>query len=451
MDHRRPPLRVIILVIVIVLVLAGYFIYNNVINRSQPADGALSASGTVETTEVAIAPELAGKVAEVLVDEGDSVKTGDTLLRLDDTLLKAQRAAAAAGLESAKAGASTAEAAVAAAQVQYDMALNTALNDDRSNRTASWNEAKPLDFNQPSWYFSKAEQMASLQTEAAAAKISLEAAQENLAFVQEKSTSSAFLGTEKRLADARVALQVAQDVLDRTNTALDAQEMKDEAQNSLDDARSELTDAQEAYDETLTTEGAQDVRQARAKLFVAQERYDLVQDQLRALQTGEQALKVVAAQAALEQAKAAAAQAQSVIRQAEANLALTEAQLAKLTVAAPADGVILTRSVELGEVVNPGSVVITIGQLAELTITVYIPEDVYGQIALDQEAEIRVDSFEGKVFKGTVIHISDKGEFTPRNVQTAEGRKATVYAIKLRVEDPENTLKPGMPADVVFK
>jgi HlyD family secretion protein len=62
-----------------------------------------------------------------------------------------------------------------------------------------------------------------------------------------------------------------------------------------------------------------------------------------------------------------------------------------------------------------------------------------------------VDSFAGKSFTATVIHVSDQAEFTPRNVQTTEGRKTTVFAIKLRVDDPDGKLKPGMPADVVFK
>src|SRR5258706_10275370 len=110
MEQRRPPLPVIILVLVIVLSLIAYFIYN----APRPAaNGGLTASGTVETTEISIAPELSGKVAEVSVDEGDTVKAGDVLLRLDDTLLKAQRAVAARNVDTAKAPAQTPHGAVA--------------------------------------------------------------------------------------------------------------------------------------------------------------------------------------------------------------------------------------------------------------------------------------------------------------------------------------------------
>ncbi len=61
-----------------------------------------------------------------------------------------------------------------------------------------------------------------------------------------------------------------------------------------------------------------------------------------------------------------------------------------------------------------------------------------------------VDSFPGEIFVATVSHIAEQAEFTPRNVQTVEGRTSTVFAIKLQVQDPAGKLKPGMPADVVF-
>jgi HlyD family secretion protein len=92
----------------------------------------------------------------------------------------------------------------------------------------------------------------------------------------------------------------------------------------------------------------------------------------------------------------------------------------------------------------------TLGLLDDLTLTVYVPEDRYGEISLGENAQVSVDSFPGEIFKGVVVLISDEAEFTPRNVQTAEGRSSTFYAIKLQLDDPTGKLKPGMPADVVF-
>ena len=117
---------------------------------------------------------------------------------------------------------------------------------------------------------------------------------------------------------------------------------------------------------------------------------------------------------------------------------------------AAASGVVLSRNIEAGEVVAVGSAAMTIGQLDKLSITVYIPEDRYGEIMLGQGAEMTVDSFPNEVFQGTVVRIADQAEFTPRNVQTDEGRRTTVFAVKLTVDDPAGKLKPGMPADVVF-
>ena len=89
-------------------------------------------------------------------------------------------------------------------------------------------------------------------------------------------------------------------------------------------------------------------------------------------------------------------------------------------------------------------------QLTFLPITVYIPENRYGQISVEDHAVVSVDSFPGEVFDAVVVRIADRAEYTPRNTQTQEERVTTVFAIKLVVNDPDGKLKPGMPADVEF-
>jgi HlyD family secretion protein len=144
--------------------------------------------------------------------------------------------------------------------------------------------------------------------------------------------------------------------------------------------------------------------------------------------------------------------AKSALSQAEASLALIDAQIAKLEVRAPMDGIILTRNVEPGEFIQPGAVALTLANLNELTITVYIPETRINEITLGQRAKVTIDVATGEspVFEAEVIHIADQAEFTPRNVQTVAGRSSTVFAVKLKVTDPGGALKIGMPADVVF-
>jgi len=116
----------------------------------------------------------------------------------------------------------------------------------------------------------------------------------------------------------------------------------------------------------------------------------------------------------------------------------------------PIDGVVLVRAFEPGEITAAGGTMLVVGDLSTITLTVYVPEDRYGQIYLGQEYPVTVDSVPDQVFLGKVTHIADQAEFTPRNVQTVQGRKNTVYAVRLTIPNPTLALKPGMPADVTM-
>jgi HlyD family secretion protein len=173
-------------------------------------------------------------------------------------------------------------------------------------------------------------------------------------------------------------------------------------------------------------------------------------DYVGILRKGAEASIVMVTQKVLVQAQMSVAQAKTVISQAQANLDLLDVQLGKMIITAPVDEVVLTRVAEPGSVVNAGGTVLTLGRLDELTITVYVPEDRMGEVAFGQTTQVTVDSFPGETFTATVTYISDQAEFTPRNVQTVEGRKNTVFAVKLKLADISGKLKPGMPADVSF-
>ncbi|QER41237.1 efflux RND transporter periplasmic adaptor subunit [Thermodesulfobacterium sp. TA1] len=118
---------------------------------------------------------------------------------------------------------------------------------------------------------------------------------------------------------------------------------------------------------------------------------------------------------------------------------------------APSDGVILSRVVEEGEVVNPGQVLYTMVNLQNLYIKVYIPEPQLGKVKLGQPARVYVDAYPNKYFNGTLTRIYEQAEFTPKNVETKEERVKLVFGAEVAVENPEGILKPGMPADVVIK
>lgn len=469
MEQKLPPLKVRIAIGAVVLLIALYFGISALLGDG---NGTLSASGSIEAVVVNVAPELAGKVLEVKAAEGDAVKANAPLIRLDPSLLAAQRAVAAASLESAKAGAQ-------AAQNQYQSLLEAALAQDKKTRAQDWFAKDPNQFEQPAWYFSRAEQIQAAQEQADAALQIWDEAKTRLADVSQSVEKADFLKAEKRLLDARLAYLTAKDVdalaqnsadenapvgrynrthcgtndgykVDKSwltnliygcrgngNLTTASEEIYNAAQNELDDA-------EKAYAALLDTQAAADVLQARADVSVAQEFYYAALDRLRLLQLGDQSPAISAAQASADQAQKAAEQAQ-------ANLDLLDTQLSKLEIFAPMNGVILTRNVEVGEYVAPGAIALTMADLSNITITVYVPEDRIGEINIGQEAALAVDSFPEITFTAKVVYIADQAEFTPRNVQTVEGRSATVYAVKLKVSDPEGKLKIGMPADVVFK
>jgi HlyD family secretion protein len=448
-------------------------------------DAALKASGTIETVSVNVSTELSGKVSQVLVDEGQTVKQGEALLVLDDTLLQEQRKVAAAALDAARAAGDTAGNALEIAKAKYQTTLEAELAAGRKTRLVDWFSKDQQQFAQPNWYFTRQEQIAAVQQQIDEARQAWEAAEGNLEKVTKSAGQADFQAAEQRVLQARIAYLVAKDVNERGQNSNDAkspqgrynkahcgtnqgyelanpklvnvvysctgdEHLSDVSQQAFDAAQAELTDAQRAYDAMLSSKEANEVLAARAEVAVEQERYYAALDRLSALQTGDQSPSVLAAQGGVDQAQAAYTQTQKAVAQAQASLDLLDAQLKKLTVYAPMSGVVLTRNVEPGEFVQPGAAALTLGDISELTITVYVPEDRYGQIHLGQQAEVQVDSFPGEKFTAEVTHIADQAEFTPRNVQTAEGRSSTVYAIKLTVTDPQGKLKPGMPADVAF-
>lgn len=433
MNHKRPPIPAIV-ILVLLIALSAYFI---VTQTSGADETALTASGAIEATQVNVAPEISGKVTDVLVEEGQPVSTKDPLLRLDPSLLSAQRAVASAAVDSAT-------AALASSQLKYAQTLETALAAQAAQRSKEWQASAPSEFDQPNWYIEQEQQIAAAQIELDAAQSAIDDANANLEKVITDLKNSDYLQAEQDLAEARAAFVIAEQVKEQASNASDSGGLNEAAQDYYDEALSNLDDAEEAYNDLMNNDEAEDLEYARGQVLVARQRYDAAYARLLTLQTGEQSPSVIAAAKALDQAESALAQA-------EASLALVDAQIAKLTVNAPMNGVVLTRNVEPGEFVQPGATTLTIGNINELTITVYIPEDRYGEISLGQSATLTADSFPDVTFDATVIQIADKAEFTPRNVQTVEGRSSTVFAIKLSVQDPDGMLKIGMPADVVFK
>lgn len=300
-----------------------------------------------------------------------------------------------------------------------------------------------------------------LQAQRKQAAAALAAAQANYASLQAGAASQQL---QAALAGAQLQVLAAQQTITDLNdkaplAAAQADQAVAVAQTALTKAvtdLSNLTTAKPTPDaDTLALAQAND-KLAAAVLADAQSRATrlsggpdpdvlaLAQARLSAAQAG-----LAAAQAALAPVQLDAAKAQ--VDTAQAALDLLDAQLGRLVVVAPVDGVVLSRAIEPGEVASPGATLLVLGGLTDLRVTVYVPEARVGQVKLGSSARLSVDSYLGRVFEAKVLEIANQAEFTPRNAQTVEGRKDTVYAVKLSIANPDQALKPGMPADVAFQ
>jgi HlyD family secretion protein len=416
---------------------------------SQSADK-LSVSGFISAREIRISPEIGGSVSEVTVAEGQAVQKGDVLFRLEGDTAQAQYDLSASAVDAAKAVVASAESQQTMAQDQYDQALQGAQLQDQKDRLDSWTATQSSEIHLPVWYFQKDEQISALQNETKAAASALDVQIANLDKVLKSASSEDFIKAETTLGDAQAAFKVADLALSQAQDAKDNEKLKDAAQKTYDSALATLKSAQNEYDRQLSSTAAQDVLEARAQVAAAHARLDAANDQINLLQTGSQSWQVKVAQDGIHQAETGLNQAKANQQQAENNLKLAKLQLDKTVIYAPISGVILTLNLKQGELIPAGSVVATLGNLDDVELTVYVPEDQYGRIQIGKEVTLKADSFPNKTYSGKVTSISNEAEFTPRNVQTTSGRKMTVYAVKIDVPNPAHDLKAGMPVDAEF-
>jgi HlyD family secretion protein len=135
------------------------------------------------------------------------------------------------------------------------------------------------------------------------------------------------------------------------------------------------------------------------------------------------------------------------LNEANASLGLSQVNLSYTVLRAPSAGVVTVRQAELGEVVAPGSPVVTLADLDHIWLRAYVAETDLGRIHWGQDAIITTDTYPGKQYHGRISFISPDAEFTPKSVQTTKERVTLVYRIKIDIDNFNHELKPGMPAD----
>lgn len=208
---------------------------------------------------------------------------------------------------------------------------------------------------------------------------------------------------------------------------------------------------------------AQEYDAGRAAYNVALQRHRAAVERLQLVREGPRKEQIQQARAAAAQAEAQYAlvkagprreeieQARARLAQARAALALAETQLRYATVLSPISGVVLSKNIEPGEFVAPGTPVVTVGDLLKVWVRGYIPESELGRVKVGQSAIVTTDTYPGKQYRGRVSFIAQEAEFTPKNVQTHKERVKLVYRVKIDVFNPDMELKPGMPVDVIIE
>ena len=135
------------------------------------------------------------------------------------------------------------------------------------------------------------------------------------------------------------------------------------------------------------------------------------------------------------------------VEQARASIKLAETQLSYTVLHSPLSGVVLVKASEMGEVVNPGTSILTLADLGNVWLKAYIPETDLSKVKWGQEVVVTTDLRPRKEYKGKISFISSQAEFTPKSIQTEKERVTLVYRIKVDIPNPDRELKPGMPAD----
>lgn len=219
----------------------------------------------------------------------------------------------------------------------------------------------------------------------------------------------------------------------RSEEVQQARAARDAARARLADASRDVERAQKLFDGGAVSRETLD--KAMTSRDVADKQLSQAEEQLHLVEAGPRRERIEGARA--QRALA------------DATLSESDAALANMVLRAPFDGVVTIRHREPGEIVAPGSAVVTLLNRSDRWVRIYVPENRIGAVHLGSPAQITSDTYPDRTYGGVVVFVASEAEFTPKNVQTTEERVKLVYAVKVRIEDdPRDELKPGMAADV---
>ncbi len=409
---RRGLRTAVIVLAVLILAWVAWRVY-----EARLAAGRLFGSGSIEATQVDVSPKVAGRIVRLLANEGDQVKAGQVLAELEPQEATAQVAQAQAAVAQAEAKLAQAQQAVSA-QEQVTNA-----------------------------------QVAQAQAQVQSAATGVPQAEVVLA-IQERTAQEAVRNAQAQLSAAQGQAGAAQSALRKARDDLSRQRAL-LAQGAA--AAEQVDAAQAAYDAAVAQDRSarEAVTQAQANLATAQANVMQVEIKRQAVTAAR--ANVSQAQAGLKNAQSGytvtaqrrqeLAAAQAALAQAQASLRYQQVIAAHNVITSPLAAVVQAKNVQEGEVVSAGTALYRLIDPHDIWLRAFIPEDQITRVELGQTAHVTVDSFPGRVFDGRVTEISSRGEFTPGNVQTRGDRVKLVFTVKIQLDNSDNSLKPGMPAD----
>ena len=381
--------RLIVIALVLAAGAAGIYAFRG---TGHDVSNRIVVSGNIELTEVNIAFKTSGRLIERTVTEGDSVKKGQILARLDRDQLTAQREREAAGVLSS-------ESQLAQARTALD------------------------------W------QRATVAADIEQRKADLAASEARLSELHNGARP------QERL-DAKAAVEAARSEAERAR--------KDWERAQVLHKNDDISTAQ--FDQYRTrwesAEAASQSAREREALVLAGPRSEVVQGQAAQVERARAAVKMAEANAIemkrreqeLNTRRAEAARS-------KASVALIDTQLADTVAVSPVDGVVLVKAADVGEVLAPGTTVLTVGDIDHPWLRGYVNETDLGKVKLGSKVRVTTDSYKGKIYNGRVTFISSEAEFTPKQIQTQQERVKLVYRVKIELENPNHELKSNMPAD----
>jgi HlyD family secretion protein len=381
--------RIVIILLVVALGVGGYLWYTGAFAHKA---NSILVSGNLELTQVDLSFKTAGRLTERRVDEGNWVKQGDLIARLDPVELQRTNVRD--------------KALIVGAKSNYDQLVT-----------------------------SIAFQKATLESDIAAQVAALNVAQAKLDELLNGSRQQEIQQSAAAVNDAKAQLEFARLDWDRSQTLFKnddiSKQQYDQARTKFESATAMLRQAEEK--DSMVREGPrkEDIAGARADVARAQAAVKTAEANRLEVQRREQEL----------------GERESEIQRTEAQAGISQKQLSDTEIYTPIDGVVLVKAAEPGEVLAAGTTVVTVGDLDHPWLRAYIDETDLGRVKLGQKVKLTTDSFPDKVYWGQVSYIASEAEFTPKQIQTKEERVKLVYRIKIEVDNKEHELKNNMPVD----